>query len=219
MGSEDTLGVYTLAQKIMNFLSILKDIFLEENERRSSTSSPKNLTVHYRQELRHVEYDEVCVWADYREWEKEIERYKYHSDRHISTDLVEVLSKCVEVSVYYGEHDDWVIIPIPMHWSRYMLRGFDHTKRLATELAHSLWIEYNPILKTKWRRRQSNLSRTKRLENKKDSFLIKNGYTIPSHIILIDDVVSSSSTFHEAARVLRAHGAEKVICFAIASNA
>jgi hypothetical protein len=45
----------------MKILSILKEIFLEEDERGTSTSSPKNLTAHYRGELRHVEYDEVCV--------------------------------------------------------------------------------------------------------------------------------------------------------------
>jgi ComF family protein len=202
----------------MKILSILKEIFLEEEKHISSTSSPKNLTAHYRGELRHVEYNEVCVWGDYREWEKEIERYKYHSDRHISTDLVEVLSKCVEVSLYYGKHDDWVIVPVPMHWSRYILRGFDHTKMLAKGLATHLWFQYTPVLKTKWRRRQSNLSRRERLENKKNSFLIKNRYTVPSHIILIDDVVSSSSTIHEASKVLKRAGAEIVICFTIASN-
>jgi ComF family protein len=206
----------------MNIFSLLAEIFLEEERKFSPPSSPKNLTQHYRVELRHVEVgelDEICVWGNYQHLEYDIERYKYHSDRHISTRLVEVLAKCVEVSTFYGEHGDWVVVPIPMHWSRYILRGFDHTRRLAKELAERMNVGYAPILKSKWRRRQSSLPRTKRLENKKNSFLIKNGYTLPSHIILVDDVVSSGSTLHEAAKILKLHGVESIICFVIASNA
>jgi competence protein ComFC len=203
----------------MNILSILKDIFLEENEKISSTSSPKNLTQHYRVELRHIDCDEVCVWWDYKELEAKIERYKYSSDRHISTELVEVLSKCVEVSDLFFEHDDWVIIPIPMHWSRYILRGFNHTSVLAEKFGEVVELPFSSILKTKYRPRQSNLSRTRRIKNKKNSFFVKNTYTVPSHILLIDDVVSSGSTFQEAAKILKSAGAKVVICFAIASNA
>ncbi len=45
----------------MKILKILKDIFLEEDGRGLSPSSPKNLTTHYRGELRHIECDEICT--------------------------------------------------------------------------------------------------------------------------------------------------------------
>jgi ComF family protein len=219
MGSENIVGVYPWSKKIMNLLSLLKDIFLEKYERSDRIPSPKNLTYHYSVELRHVDFDEVCVWDEYAHLEKKIERYKYSSDRYISTELVEVLEKCVEVSVLFGEHDDWGIVPIPMHWSRYILRGFDHTSLLAEKFGEVVELSFIPLLKTKYRPRQSNLSRAKRVKNKKNSFFIKNKYTLPSHIILIDDVVSSGSTFQEAAKILKPAGAKVVICFAIASNA
>ena len=203
----------------MTFFSLIREIFLEDEDMGLLRSNPKNLTTHYQKELRHVEVVEVCVWWDYRILEEIIERYKYHSDRQRSTELVEVLAKCVDVSNSFGEHDDWVVVPVPMHWSRYIIRGFDHTDRLARELARMLHLRQSTLLWTRYRKRQSNLSRDKRIENKKDSFFIKNRYTIPSHVILIDDVVSSGSTFYEASSVLKKAWVENVICFAIASNA
>lgn len=202
----------------MTFLSVLKDIFLEQDERISAISSPKNLTTHYRGELRHIECDEICTWGEYRQLEKKIERYKYHSDRSLSRELGEVLAKCVEVSHLYGEYDDWVVVPVAMHWSRYILRGFHHTGCLAKVFAKTHNLLYKSLLSTRYTPRQSKLSRTIRIKNKKNSFSIKNGYTVPSHIILIDDVVSSGSTLHEAACVLKASGAQVVICFTLASN-
>ena len=106
-----------------------------------------------------------------------------------------------------------------MHWTRYLLRGFDHTGLLAKKLSHRLHLPFFPCLKTAFRRRQTSLIREKRIANKKNSFSVKKGYTVPSHIILIDDVVSSGATLNEAARVLKSHGAQVVICFLLASNA
>jgi ComF family protein len=187
----------------MDPLSILKDIFLEEVPVLSSPTSPKNLTDHYRQELRNSYFDEVCVGANYSDLESKIERYKYHSDRHLSTEFVEVMSKCVEASRLYGEYHDWVVIPVPMHWSRYVLRGFHHTRTLAKCLAKKLSLSLEYPISTRYRPRQSQLLRTKRIENKKNSFFIKSGYTVPSHVILIDDVISSGATLDEAAKTLK----------------
>jgi ComF family protein len=150
---------------------------------------------------------------------RKIEQFKYHSDRHISTELVEVLSKCVEVSNFYPWFTNWEIVPVPMHWTRYFFRRFDHTKLLATQLWKILGLPVHRVLGTFFRLRQAKLSRDKRIRNKKNSFFVKNGYTVPSHIILIDDVLSSGATINEAARTLRYGWAEIIICFTLASNA
>lgn len=205
----------------MSLISLLKNIFLEEISQENVLSSPKNLTEHYRVELRHVDFDEVCVWWDYSILKGNIERYKYHSDRHISTELVEVLSKCVEVSEYYVEHNDWVVVPVPMHWSRYFLRWFDHVGLLAQKFSTKNGFVFMKLLVSKLSKlskRQSKLSRWERLENKKDSISLKNHYTLPLHIILVDDVVSSGATLQECAQVLRNAGVERIICFCVASN-
>ncbi len=203
----------------MSIVKILKEIFLVEYWSDRKVSSPKNLTSHYQNELWKMYFDEICIWGKYSLFEKEIERFKYRSDRQLSTGLVEVVSKCVEVSKLFGEHADWVVVPIPMHWTRYFLRGFHHTNLIAQWVWKSLNLSFLPILRTKWTKRQAKLSRQQRLNNKKNSFFLKNWYTVPSHVILIDDVVSSWSTFNEAAKLLKEAWSKKILCFTIASNA
>lgn len=67
--------------------------------------------------------------------------------------------------------------------------------------------------------RQSKLSRAKRLENRKNRFTIDNSAILPHTVFLIDDVISTGATAHECARVLRDHGAEKLIGVFLASSA
>ena len=58
-----------------------------------------------------------------------------------------------------------------------------------------------------------------RLENKKNSFTIRNPKEgIPKHIILIDDVISSGATASECAKMLKIHGADVVIGWFVTSN-
>lgn len=204
----------------MKILRLIFDIFFEWTfQKDQGVVLPINLTQHYQQELQTLFFDELWVWWEYAHLESKIERYKYHSDRHISTEFVDILSKCVEVSNIFGEEQDWEIIPIPMHWTRYLLRGFHHTSLLACKLWKRFHCPVSTILKTKFRRRQTKLTRIQRMQNKKNSFFLKTGYTLPSHILLLDDVVSSWATLNEAARVLKEGWVKKIICFTLASNA
>ena len=203
----------------MWLIKLLQAIFLIEDRETRTFGISKNLTEHYTKECWNLYFDEVCVGGQYSLLKKEIERYKYQSDRHISTSFVDILAKCVEVSQYYESHQDWVIVPIPMHWTRYFPRGFDHIERLSIELSKKYGYTTLPLLRTKWTRRQAKLSRRERLKNKKNSFFLNNWYTVPSHLILIDDVVSSWSTLNEAAKVLKESWATIILCFTLASNA
>ncbi|GAB0175273.1 MAG: hypothetical protein HHAS10_11520 [Candidatus Altimarinota bacterium] len=203
----------------MKFTHFLRDIFFLQKEEKPTELSPRNLTAHYRYENGDIFFDEICVGGNYKNLSHKIERYKYQSARHLSTELVEVLSKCVEVSCFFSQWDDWEVVPIPMHWTRYIFRGFHHTKKIGIEFSKKYNFNFSSPIGTKWTRRQSKLRRKERIQNKKNSFFIKDGYTVSSHIILIDDVTSSGSTFNEAAKVLSLGGAECILCFAIASNA
>jgi ComF family protein len=203
----------------MTIKKLLLDIFFINEKNIEEFWIPKNLTKHYKNECVPMYFDEVCVGGQYAFLKKDIERYKYQSDRQLSTRLVDVLAKCVEVSNLYQVNSDWVFIPVPMHWMRYFQRGFHHTERLSTELSNKIWWTHISLLQTKWTKRQAKLSRWDRLKNKKNSFFVKSWYTVPSHIILIDDVISSWSTLNEAAKVLRESWAKVVLCFTLASNA
>ena len=90
---------------------------------------------------------------------------------------------------------------------------------LAKKLSKNTGITYIQPLKTLFSRRQSKLSRQKRLENRKNHFTIDNSITLPRKVILIDDVISTGATAHECAKLLKRHGAREVIGVFLASSA
>jgi len=115
---------------------------------------------------------------------------------------------------------NFAIIPIPLHPSKERQRGFNQSLIIAESIAKNLNGELllNCLIKVKntppqmeindWQKRQVNI---------KDSFQIKNHNAVKNkNILLIDDVVTSGSTFNEAVRVLKQNHAGKIIALAIA---
>ena len=205
----------------MNFLSILASIFVEEDASRDIVhSAPKNLTHHYRDDLPNLFLDEVWVATEYKISKFSIEKYKYQSDREYLENLVALyLELYKENRDILSKKESWSIVPVPMHWSRYMIRGFDHMRLIALELSEKLDIQTISPLRTNYRPRQSMMKRSSRLANKKNAFTIQSGFsTLPDNIILIDDVISSGSTANACAEVLKKAGVKRVISWFIASN-
>ncbi len=200
----------------MNILTILHDIFIDK-EYKNIPFSPSDLTEHYKEELGILALDEIYIATSYHEIEKSIIRYKYESKREYVDIFVDLLAKLGEQHQIFSDKKS-VIVPVPMHWSRYILRGFDHTHTLAKKLAQITGLPYQKHLSTKWSRHQSKLSREKRLENKKNRFTMKYHVLIPETVILIDDIISTGSTANECAKVLKQWGVKRVIGLFLASN-
>ena len=53
---------------------------------------------------------------------------------------------------------------------------------------------------------QSGLTRKERVSNMKGAFSLKPGAVVRGELILIDDVVTTGATLHEAARALNSQG-------------
>jgi len=63
---------------------------------------------------------------------------------------------------------------------------------------------------------QSTLKGSERLRNVKNVFSVENDVFKKRNILLIDDVVTTGSTFGELAQTLKKSGAEKVFCWSLA---
>ena len=201
----------------MSIIEIIRDIFIDHREKVVPIFLPLDLTEHYSKELWDHSLDAIYIATKYSEIVDVLTRYKYHSEREHVDLFVDLLSKIVDLYNIKDEIDT-VIIPVPMHWSRYMMRGFDHTHSIVSHLSKKTEIPYEILLRTRWTRHQSKLSREKRLENKKNTFKMKHRESIPHTIILFDDVISSWSTAHECAKVLKEAWVQKVIWIFLASN-
>jgi ComF family protein len=108
------------------------------------------------------------------------------------------------------------VLPVPLHWRRRWLRGFNQADEIAGPVARNLGV---PLLRNVRRVRatpfQSGLSARERARNLRGAFVVRS--SLPAkHVLIVDDVITTGATVHHLARVLRRAGASSVSAFAIA---
>ena len=108
------------------------------------------------------------------------------------------------------------VLPVPLHRFRLMKRGFNQSLELALPVARALSA---PVL-TNVRRRihtpyQSGSNRAERRRNLKSAFVVR-GELAASHVLIVDDVITTGETCRELAVTLRQSGAGAVSVLALA---
>lgn len=110
---------------------------------------------------------------------------------------------------------------IPSHRRKEAIRGYNQSELLAKYIGKSLNIEvsHNNLIKFRHTEEQNKLDKSHRLNNLKNSFKIKRVEEVKGKsILLIDDIVTTGSTFIECAKVLKTNGAREIIVFALTSS-
>ena len=103
-----------------------------------------------------------------------------------------------------------LIIPVPQSWDRRLFRSFNAADLIALELARKLQIsaDRHILRRSRRTRLQKRVSVTKRFENQKGSFRLRDAHLLKNaNVLLIDDVLTTGATCSEAARILRQAGA------------
>ncbi len=206
-----------MKEVVQRFWFWLKSVFFDENSKTKSyyKKSIYTLTEHYQSTFPWFCIDEVHIAVPYDDIKETLELYKYHSEKRALSDILPLL---LPIFDRYKEQANLSLVWVPMHWSRYSIRGLDHIDVLLKKISLKTGIPYISPLSTRFSSRQSKLSREKRLENRKNHFTIDSSLSLPETIILFDDVISSGATAHECARVLKNHWAKKIIGIFLTSN-
>ncbi len=105
------------------------------------------------------------------------------------------------------------IIPVPLHKKRLIKRGFNQSLEIARPVAKKLniQIDVKSVRRKKLTLAQADLSAAQRKKNVKDCFEIQSKEKmIYSHVVIIDDVVTTGSTINELAKLLKQSGVKKV---------
>lgn len=152
-----------------------------------------------------------------------ISRFKYQG-RRLEGDL---LSRLALDSLLETEHQPDFIVPIPMHWRRRLQRGFNQAELIARHWSAALSIPISSALyRQHYNPPQQGLSAKQRRRNLQSAFAIR-GSSRPQllsdcshfhnkHIVIVDDVVTTTATANSAAAILRKAGAERVSVWCLA---
>ena len=113
------------------------------------------------------------------------------------------------------------VVPVPMHRLKRILRYYNPAQLLALELSKILNIPMIPdlLIKTKWTKPQSALSRVQRKTNVIGSIKVNPAKICrKKNLLLIDDVKTTGATANYCAKLLKRSGAKYVALVTIATT-
>jgi len=171
--------------------------------------------VHCRQET--FAFDSALRLGPYDDrWREAVLRLKHHGGEALAGLLGELWGEHARAR-FEAVHAD-VIVPVPLHWWRRWRRGYNQSAELAHGLASALGVPCRPY----WLRRvrhtpvQSRLTPDARRSNLRGAFRIAARARVRGlTVLLVDDVMTTGATAHEASSVLRQAGAVSVVVAAL----
>ena len=143
-------------------------------------------------------------------------RYKFYQMTVYAEPFGKLMAECA--AEYIDAQVD-IISWVPLSKKRLRTRGYDQAQLIAETMGKELGIPCVPVLRKK--RHTAPQSRTGSAEKRKKN--ISGAYEVIDKkvidgkvILLVDDIVTTGSTFAECARTLGKGGADKVYCAAAA---
>lgn len=137
-------------------------------------------------------------------------RLKYHAGFACGRYFSRMLAEEMAASGLYAGVD--AVIPVPLHWTRRLSRGYNQAEVIAGVLAAGLGAEVRTgILRRRRRTRtQTRLGVEGKMANVSGAFRVRkrgalSGY---SHILLVDDVFTTGATLHSCHEAIRAEVGE-----------
>ena len=122
----------------------------------------------------------------------------------------------VQGSFFYNDVEFFV--PVPLHWSRRLIRGYNQSMVLAKQLKHpaaKICTDLARVRRTKFQPAMN--SAAARAANVADAFAVRKGHDFAGRkICLVDDIKTTGATLNECAKTLKEAGAEKVFALVLA---
>lgn len=137
-----------------------------------------------------------------------IYRFKYREQPELARALGRLAAGAVRSAGIQAD----LLVPTPLHWIRFLQRGFNQSELLAQAVGKELGIPTaNLLRRKKWTRQQAKLDREARIKNLDKAFSICGSTNCKGQcILLIDDVMTTGSTLNAAAQTLLDAGAAEV---------
>ncbi|UNK58831.1 ComF family protein [Pseudoxanthomonas daejeonensis] len=133
-------------------------------------------------------------------------RFKFHHDLAAGRLLAQLMAHA-----FAGLERPQALVPVPLHRGRLRRRGYDQALELARPMASTLRLPLRADLlqRVQATAAQSELDAVARRRNLQGAFRVAD-HCVPSHVALVDDVMTTGATLHAAASALRRAGVARV---------
>jgi competence protein ComFC len=142
---------------------------------------------------------------------------KYSNDCLIAKDFSRLLEPALEQILQLSGAIPYVV-PVPLHWSRQLLRGYNQSELIAETLCDTFGLVNAKHLLSRRRRTKAHhdLDRAERSANVQHAFYARLAENPGRTILLIDDVFTSGATLSECSKTLRSAGYKEVFALTAA---
>lgn len=124
-------------------------------------------------------------------------------------------NSALEGSDFFNEINFFV--PVPLHWSRRLSRGYNQSLIIARQLKHaSAKINTELVRIRRTRTQAAMVTASQRQKNVAGAFAVRSGHKLEgSSVCLVDDIKTTGATLNECSRVLKEAGVFKVFALVL----
>lgn len=159
-------------------------------------------------QIRRPAFDRTLAFYEYRDSMRYlIGQLKFHRQYSVAR----LLGLLIAGELIKQDDLPEAIIPVPLHPKRYQERHFNQSLEIAKTVSAKLKIPLfaKHCVRQRNTAHQTQLSKNERLKNMRNAFSIAE--VIPAqHVAILDDVMTTGSTLHELAAVLKKSGVQRV---------
>jgi len=156
----------------------------------------------------------ICLFMMNNNVRHIVEQYKYNNKIEFLSQMANSATSKIQDSKIHFD----CVTAIPLHFMKYLYRGYNQSALLAKKIAIVTGIGYkNLLVRRKFTKTQTMLSGEERHKNLKGAFFSKNkAFIEKKDILLIDDVFTTGSTLRSASEALLVTGAKSVTILVLA---
>lgn len=137
---------------------------------------------------------------------------KYANRPEYGVELGIMIGQGINKTAFLSQKPDWVV-PIPLHKSRFLERGYNQSLMLAQGIAQAVNSPLDETILSRdlATRSQTGLNKQERRKNVHAAFsVIASPRLLNTHVLLIDDVLTTGATLFSAAQTLLQAGVSTI---------
>jgi competence protein ComFC len=124
-------------------------------------------------------------------------------------------NSALQGSLFYNDIEFFV--PVPLHWTRQLIRGYNQSLVLVRQLKHPKAKINTDLVRIRYTEKQVSVSLSKRAANVAGAFAVRYDHSFTGRqICLVDDIKTTGATLNECAKTLKEAGASKVFALVLA---
>ena len=163
-----------------------------------------------------IHFDRIARSGVYAESLREMILAFKNGRTELDSTLGFLANSALQGSGFYERIDFFT--PVPLHWSRRLVRGYNQSLILAKELKHPSAKINTDLVRIRYTKSQPVMaSFAARARNVAGAFAVRKGHNFRGKsLCLVDDIKTTGATLNECARVLKQAGASKVFALVLA---